>query len=120
MGAIRNEKYDIICEYRYGKICHITLDEEILKQEIYYITSYGGWSAMDYRIVTTRLKQSTCYDVGIQEMGESERFAHMFLRISHLFINGLLMTMFNHSLHFQTNTQLFQSFVTHMQRLHHS
>lgn len=52
-GTIRNEKYDIICEYRYGKICYITSDEEILKQEIYFITSYGGWSAMDYRIVTT-------------------------------------------------------------------
>ena len=52
-GTIRNEKYDIICEYRYGKICYITSDEEILNQEIYYITSYGGWSVMDYRIVTT-------------------------------------------------------------------
>ena len=52
-GTIRNEKYDIICEYRYGKICYIITNEEILKQEIYYIKAYGGWSAMDYTIVTT-------------------------------------------------------------------
>ena len=52
-GTIRNEKYDIICKYCYGKICYITSDEEILNQEIYYITSYGGWSVMDYTIITT-------------------------------------------------------------------
>jgi len=52
-GTIRNEKHDIICEYRYGKICYITSDEEILNQEIYFIKAYGGWSSMDYTIVTT-------------------------------------------------------------------
>lgn len=52
-GSIRNEKYDTICEYCYGKICNITPDKEILNQEIYFIKAYGGWSAMDYTIITT-------------------------------------------------------------------
>lgn len=38
------------CEYRYGKLITNFPNADILNEPIYYITSRGGWSRMDYEI----------------------------------------------------------------------
>lgn len=39
-------------EYKYGKLLN-TLPSTLLEREIYFVTSNGGWSLMNYTIYTT-------------------------------------------------------------------
>lgn len=41
------------CIYKYGEITKHFNNKEILKKEVFYITSSGGYGLMDYVICTT-------------------------------------------------------------------
>ena len=48
---------DPYCEYRGGQLLS-RLPEELLDQEINYVTAFGGWSRMDYQF---RLKEEVLH-----------------------------------------------------------
>lgn len=52
-GDIRDEHHNLLAEYRYGKIVATDASaEQLMNKRIVKIIGDGGWSCMDYFIIT--------------------------------------------------------------------